>query len=87
MWFGKLETPSANREGSIVKKAVLLFLAVAACAMISACRNYGYRPYFGGGPHLDYLPEWTFPIITAHKPVPYEELKEVYPPDMNISGQ
>lgn len=64
---------------------IVLLLVAAVTASIAGCRGYGYRPYYGGGPHLDYLPDWTFPIITTHRPVPVDELKDVYPPDLNIS--
>ena len=67
------------------KSALAAFVLVAVVVSFSGCRGYGYRPYFAGGPHLDYLPEWTFPLYTTHRPVPHEELKEVYPPDSNIS--
>ncbi len=64
---------------------VVLLLAVVVVSFVG-CRGYGYRSTFGGGPHLDYLPELPFPFFMRHKPVPYEELKYVYPPEDNISG-
>ncbi len=70
-----------------MKKLALVVFSITMLVSIVGCYNYGYRPYFAGGPHLDYLPEWTFPIITSHRPVPYEELKNVYPPDLALSGQ
>ena len=63
----------------MAKKILFLLLAAAVLASIAGCRGYGYRHYFAGGPHLDCMPELTFPLILSHKPVPYEELKEVYP--------
>jgi len=69
------------------KLAIVILLAAAVMISVAGCRNYGYRPTFAGGPHLDRLPEWTFPLYTSHKPVPYEELKEVYPPQLNISSK
>lgn len=67
------------------KSALVAFVLAAVVVLFAGCRGYGYRPNFGGGPHLDRLPEWTFPLYTSHRPVPHEELKEVYPPDSNIS--
>ena len=67
------------------KSALVAFILVAVVVSFSGCRGYGYRTCYAGGPHIDYLPEWTFPLYTTHRPVPHEELKEVYPPDSNIS--
>lgn len=72
----------------MAKRLVFVILLVSAVAISCAgCRNYGYRPGFAGGPHLDNMPEWPLPAYISHKPVPYEELKEVYPPDLNISSK
>lgn len=70
-----------NREGNAVKTLMLIALALVILVSVAGCRNYGYRPYYAGGPHLDWMPEPTFPLFFVHKPVPYEELKEVYPPE------
>jgi hypothetical protein len=67
----------------IIFVALLLALIVISFA---GCRGYGYRHYFGGGPHLDYMPELTFPLYLSHKPVPYEELRDVYPSEKTVSG-
>jgi len=64
---------------------LLIALAVIILSSIAGCRSYGYKPYYAGGPHLNGLPEPTMPIYFSHKPVPWEELKEVYPPELNIS--
>lgn len=63
---------------------VLILLAVVLTSVVG-CRSYGYRPYYAGGPHLDYKPFWPIPVFINHGPVPFEELKEVYPPELNIS--
>lgn len=65
-----------------------LFIALILVALVisfAGCRAYGYRPAFGGGPHVDGTPEWTFPVYIQHRPLPPEELKRVYPPENNIS--
>jgi hypothetical protein len=69
------------------KYILLVALAVVVLVSIAGCRSYGYKPYYGGGPHLNCMPEQTFPIMIIHKPVPWEELKEVYPPELNISSK
>jgi hypothetical protein len=68
------------------KQLLLVILAVIVVATIAGCRGYGYRPYFAGGPHLDYVPFFPVPVFINHGPVPYAELKEIYPPEYNISG-
>lgn len=60
----------------------LLLFSVAGCAKI----GYGYRTQFGGGPHIDNVPEITMPLFMVHRPVPYEELRNIFPPENNISG-
>ncbi|MEJ2745682.1 MAG: hypothetical protein P8123_08385 [bacterium] len=68
------------------KKCVLVLILLAvALISVAGCRSYGYRPYYAGGPHLDYKPFWPIPVFINHGPVPFEELKEVYPPELNIS--
>ncbi len=57
----------------------------AVIASFAGCRGYGYRHGYGGGPHMDGTPEWTFPLIMSHRPVPCTELRKVYPPESNIS--
>ena len=68
------------------KKCVLVLILLAvALISVTGCRSYGYRPSYAGGPHLDYKPYWPIPVFINHGPVPFEELKDVYPPEMNIS--
>jgi hypothetical protein len=67
------------------KSALVLCIFIAIIVSFSGCRSYGYRPNFGGGPHIDGTPEWSFPLYIQHRPVPMEELKTVYPPESNIS--
>lgn len=80
--------PCETKGGKMAKKLLLvLIMLTAAWISVSGCRNYAYRPSFGGGPHLDYMPYWPIPVFINHGPVPYEELKDVYPPEMNISAK
>jgi len=67
------------------KSAVVTVIFIAIIVSFSGCRSYGYRPNFGGGPHVDGTPEWSFPIFLSHRQLPQEELKRVYPPESNIS--
>lgn len=67
------------------KSALVAFICIAIIVSFAGCRGYGYRPSFGGGPHVDGTPEWTFPFYIQHRPLPQEELKQVYPPESNIS--
>ncbi|MCX6358006.1 MAG: hypothetical protein NT045_09080 [Candidatus Aureabacteria bacterium] len=64
---------------------LLVAVIIVAVTAVSGCRHYGYHTQFGGGPHVDGTPEWTLPVYLSHRPVPSEELKEVYPPDLNVS--
>ena len=80
--------PSGIKGAKMPKKLLLvLIMLTAAWISVAGCRNYGYRPYFAGGPHLDYKPYWPIPVFISHGPVPYEELKQVYPPEMNVSAK
>ena len=67
------------------KSALVTFIFIAIIVSFDGCRAYGYRPEFGGGPHVDGTPEMTFPLFLSHRPLPQEELKQVYPPENNIS--
>jgi hypothetical protein len=67
------------------KSALVTFIFIAIIVMFAGCRGYGYRHSFAGGPHMDATPEWTFPLMVSHRPVPYTDLKKVYPPENNIS--
>lgn len=67
------------------KSMFVAFIFIAIIVSFAGCRGYGYRSNFGGGPHVDGTPEWSFPIFFSHRPVPQEELKQVYPPESNIS--